>query len=85
MLAEQVLDRIDTVILLLDSSMRIVKCNQALKNLSDKVCEDIYGKPVAKLPPVPAVIVEEDVEACGVEGVDERAEAAGMLGVAVGD
>ena len=37
MLAEQVLDRIDTVILLLDSSMRIVKCNQALKNLSDKV------------------------------------------------
>ena len=51
MLAEQVLDRIDTGILLLDSSMRIVKCNQALKNLSDKVCEDIYGKPVEEVFP----------------------------------
>ena len=51
MLVEQVLDRIDTGILLLDSSMRIVKCNQALKNLSDKVCEDIYGKPVEEVFP----------------------------------
>ena len=51
MLAEIVLDRIDAGILLLDSSMRIIKCNQALKNLSDKVCEDIYGKPVGEVFP----------------------------------
>ena len=44
MLAELVLDRIETGILLLDSSLRIVKCNQALKALADKACEDICGK-----------------------------------------
>jgi diguanylate cyclase (GGDEF)-like protein len=51
MLAEQVLERIDTGILLLDSSMQIVKCNQALKNLADKACEEICGKPVAEVFP----------------------------------
>lgn len=51
MLAEQVLERIDTGILLLDSSLRIVKCNQALKNLADKACEELCGKPVGEVFP----------------------------------
>ena len=44
MLAELVLDRIEVGILLLDSSLRIIKCNQALESLADTPRAYIVGK-----------------------------------------
>lgn len=51
MLAELVLDRIDVGILLLDSSLRIIKCNQALERLADKQRGHFVGKMLVEVFP----------------------------------